>query len=82
MKKEKRIENPKRKAERKTRLRERKERACCRENKASKGFGMREDAGYKSKGKDGQRTEKRFALTRERNEQGGIGRERCGKVVR
>ena len=82
MKKEKRIENPKRKAEWKTRLRERKERACCRENKASKGFGMREDAGYKSKGKDGQRTEKRFALTRERNEQGGIGRERCGKVVR
>ena len=78
MKKEKRIENPKRKAERKTRLRERKERACCRENKASKGFGMREDAGYKSKGKDGQRTEKRFALTREmsRGESGekGAGR--------
>lgn len=43
-------------------MRERKERACCRENKAGKGFGKREKAGYKSKGKDGQRTEKRFAL--------------------
>lgn len=33
-------------------MRERKERACCRENKASKGFGKREKAGYKRKGKD------------------------------
>ena len=76
------MENTERETGRKARLRERKERACCRENKAGKGFGKREKAGYKSKGKDGQRTEERFALTRERNEQGGIGRERCGKVVR
>ena len=39
-------------------------------------------SGINARGRTGQRTEERFALTRERNEQGGIGRERCGKVVR
>jgi len=80
MKKEKRIENPKRKAERKTRLRERKERACCRENKASKGFGKREKAGYKSKGRDRQRRTARVRFARKGSEKPGRGERAEGKA--